>query len=84
MNQIGDLYVGENKFGLGFSIATEKESALLPAQAGTIAWGGYFNTSYWADPKEKIIALIMTQMSPNSHGEIFDKFKVLVYQSIND
>ena len=84
MNQIGDLSLEDDKFGLGFGITSEKGSARIPTQAGTIAWGGYFSTSYWADPKEKLIALFMTQMSPNSHADIFDKFKVLVYQAIND
>jgi CubicO group peptidase (beta-lactamase class C family) len=84
MNQIGDVVFGENKFGLGFGITTERGSARTPVPEGAFEWGGYFSTTYWADPKEKIIALIMTQHSPNSHGELADKFKVLVYQAIND
>jgi len=84
MNQIGDLPLGGNKFGLGFGITTEQGSARIPTQAGTFDWGGYFSTVYWADPKEKIIGLIMTQIVPNSHGELGDKFKVLTYQAISD
>lgn len=81
-NQIGDINVGNNKFGLGFSITTEKEAAKLPPSVGTFDWGGYFGTTYWADPKEGIIGLIMTQKVPNSYGDLSSKFKVLVYQAI--
>jgi CubicO group peptidase (beta-lactamase class C family) len=82
MNQIGDLSLGDSKFGLGFGITTEKGSAAMPANEGSFEWGGYFGTNYWADPKEKIIALLMTQQVPNSHGDLGDKFKVLVYQAL--
>ncbi|GAB2514502.1 serine hydrolase domain-containing protein [Spirosoma aerophilum] len=81
-NQIGDLNVGNNKFGLGFSITSERSAALLPVSEGSFDWGGYFGTTYWVDPKEGIVAQIYTQKTPNSFGDLTDKFKVLVYQSI--
>ncbi|MFI5187826.1 MAG: serine hydrolase domain-containing protein [Chitinophagales bacterium] len=83
-NQIGDLDFGDDKFGLGFGIYTDKSAAKNPASAGTFYWGGMFSSSYWIDPKEKIIAQFFLQQFPNSHGEIHDKFKALVYQAIND
>lgn len=82
-NQIGDLNQGRNKFGLGFSIASAKEAARIPIPENTFEWGGIFGTTYWADPKNKIVGLLMTQKYPNSSwGEMQDKFKVLVYQSL--
>jgi CubicO group peptidase (beta-lactamase class C family) len=85
MNQIGDLSVGEDKFGLAFSVATEKSAAKLPVSPGSFSWGGIFGTNYWADPKEGIVALIMTQVYPTTHvGELHDLFRVLVYQSVVD
>jgi CubicO group peptidase (beta-lactamase class C family) len=84
MNQIGDLSLGDNeKFGLGFAIATEKTSAKFPAQEGTFTWGGAFSTTYWVDPKEKMVVLLYRQMW-GSHSEIDNLFKVLVYQAISD
>jgi CubicO group peptidase (beta-lactamase class C family) len=84
MNQIGDLNLGAYKFGLGFEITTEKASALLPVPEGAFSWGGAFSTTYWADPKEKIVGLIYKQLWGDQHGELSDLFKVLVYQAIND
>ncbi|MBX2929404.1 MAG: beta-lactamase family protein [Saprospiraceae bacterium] len=81
-NQIGDLQVGVRKFGLGFAIATEEEAARIPYSVGTFDWGGAFATTYWADPQERIIGVIMTQKYPNSYGDLNNKFKVLVYQAV--
>ena len=84
MNQIGELSLGDSeKFGLGFAIATEKTSAKFPMQVGTFTWGGAFSTTYWVDPKEKIVALLYRQMW-GSHSEIDNLFRVLVYQAISD
>lgn len=82
MNQVGDIAVGVNKFGLGFEITTEKGMAKLGASTGTFAWGGYFGTIYWADPQKKLVGLLFLNQSPLTHGEIQDKFKALVYQSL--
>jgi len=84
MNQIGDLSNGVNKFGLGFGITTERGSSLLPTPEGVFEWGGAFATTYWADPKEKLVALIFRQLWGTSQREIPNKFKVLVYQAIAD
>ena len=72
----------ENKMGLGFSIATEKSQAVSPLSPGSFEWGGMFSSSYWIDPKEKIVAQLFLNQFPQSHGEIHDKFKVLVYQAL--
>jgi CubicO group peptidase (beta-lactamase class C family) len=83
-NQIGDLNVGRDKFGLGFEITTVTGQAQLGMTEGSFAWGGYFGTTYWADPKEHIVALLFTQHSPFRHGEIQNKFKAMVYQGLDD
>ncbi len=82
-NQIGELNVGVNKFGLGFQIISARGAAQLPVSEGSFDWGGYFGTAYWADPKEGIVALVYTQKSPNtSAGDLPNKFRVLVYQAL--
>lgn len=83
-NQIGDLNVGRDKFGLGFEITTAAGQAVLGISEGSFSWGGYFATNYWADPKERLVCLIFTQQSPMSHGEIHNKFKAMVYQALDD
>ncbi len=83
-NQIRDLNVGRDKFGLGFEITTEYGQAQLGISEGSFSWGGYFGTTYWADPKEHLVCLLFMQQSPLSHGEIQSKFKAMVYQALDD
>ena len=83
-NQIGNINNGTDKFGLGFGIVTEAGSGKLPTNTGTYSWGGMFSTSYWVDPKEKIVGLFFTNIYPAEHGDVHDRFKVLMYQAIND
>jgi CubicO group peptidase (beta-lactamase class C family) len=83
MNQIGDISRGPNKFGLGFGITTEKGSAVLPTQEGTFEWGGMFATTYWVDPKEKLIGLVYRNIWPTSWGSLGNLYKVMVYQAMN-
>jgi len=82
VSQYDKLSWPENKMGLGFSIFTEKSLAVSPLSPGSFAWGGMFSSSYWIDPNEKIVAQLFLNQYPQSHGEIHDKFKVLVYQAL--
>jgi CubicO group peptidase (beta-lactamase class C family) len=83
-NQIGNLNLGRDKFGLGFQVTTEGGQAKLGVSEGSFSWGGYFATTYWADPKEHMVCLLFMQQIPLSHGEIQDKFRALVYQALDD
>jgi CubicO group peptidase (beta-lactamase class C family) len=83
-NQIRELNVGRDKFGLGFEITTKEGQTQFGISEGSFSWGGYFATNYWADPKERLVCLIFTQQSPMSHNEIRDKFRAMVYQALED
>ncbi len=76
-----DLF-GDDNFGLGFAITSEKSAAKGPRNAGSFAWGGYYGTTYWADPKAHLVCLFMTQQNPNTHGDVEAKFESLVYSSL--
>lgn len=84
MNQIGDIEFGPNKMGLGFGITTERGSAKLPTPVGVFEWGGAFATTYWADPKEGLVAILYRQLWGTTHWEASDKFKVMVYSALVD
>lgn len=84
MNQIGDLNLGDDKFGLGFRIVSQQGSSHTPAQEGTFSWGGAFATSYWVDPKERMVMLFYRQLQNPTHNDVVEKFRALTYQAIND
>jgi CubicO group peptidase (beta-lactamase class C family) len=81
-NQLDYSFNGVNNFGLGFEIVTDKGASNGPRSKGSFAWGGFFGTTYWADPKEHLVSLILTQQTPNSHGDIVNKFEAMVYASL--
>ncbi len=84
-NQVGEIPISnEDKFGLGFQIVTDKSSGRTPAQAGTYGWGGAFGTSYWVDPKEKMVLLIYRQMQARSHNEVIEKFRAMAYGALDE
>lgn len=83
-SQIDDINFGNDKFGLGFSLVSEKSAGAFPSNPGTFSWGGAFSTSYWADPKEKMIILFYRQVLNRTHGDLGDKFRVLAYSALND
>lgn len=84
-NQVGDLLgEGGKDYGLAFGLVDEKGVQLGGIGSfGTFDWGGYFNTQYFADPKEKIIGLLFKQTSGAGNGdETGWKFRQLVFTLI--
>jgi|SRR5665647_500399 len=85
-NQTGSIYGGPDKFfGLAFSVITPAgEGKGGQSSTGTFEWGGYFNTQYFADPKEKIIGILMKQTQGNVSDNTGWKFRQLIGQSLDD
>jgi CubicO group peptidase (beta-lactamase class C family) len=68
-------------FGLGFSVRTAAGMASTPGSIGSYSWGGYAGTTFWVDPKEELIAILMIQ-EPTQLGRVSTLFRNLVYQAI--
>ena len=85
-NQIGNLW-GDNGsyYGLAFGVV-DKHGEALGGQGseGTFSWGGYFNTQYFADPKEEVLGVIMKNTQRTTKDETGWKFRQMVFQIIND
>lgn len=77
-NQIARL---QPAFGLGFALETPENDFRQVLSAGSFEWGGAFATTYWADPKEHLVALIYTNVLGLSFS-LGDQFKVLVYSAL--
>ena len=85
-NQIGDLpgYTrGGERFGFGFAVLTDVTSSKLLGSNGLFYWGGAYNTHFFIDPKENLIAIFMTQSLPYKN-KYHDKMRQLVFQAIID
>ncbi len=68
-------------FGLGFALETPDNDYRSALTSGSFTWGGAFATTYWADPKERLVALIYTNVLGLS-APLGEQFKVLVYSAM--
>ena len=71
-------------FGLGFAVHLGPGKSGQYGSVGDYSWGGFFYTTFWADPKEELIGILMTQLRPNNHSDLLEKFRTVVYQSVAD
>lgn len=85
-NQIGDLLGDSGSYyGLAFGVVDQKgEDMGGNGSKGTFDWGGYFNTQYFADPKENLIGILMKQTQGPTGDETAWKFRILAEQAIDD
>mgnify|MGYP001181299229 CR=1 FL=1 len=78
-----DFRAGQG-FGLGFSVMQNPAVFGLPASTGEFGWGGAYHSTYWADPKEEMIVVYLTQLIPARNIDDFGKLRTLVHQAIID
>ncbi len=84
-NQIGDILDPEAYLGLAFGVLDQHGQNMGGrGSKGTFEWGGYFNTQYFADPKEKIIGILMKQTQNTPRDQTGWKFRQLVGQAVDD
>jgi CubicO group peptidase (beta-lactamase class C family) len=83
-NAVLPIHLAGNGFGLGFAVRQNLVDAGRPGSIGELEWGGNFNTFFWVDPKEQLVGVIMAQMAPFEYLKLNHRFKVLVYQAIED
>lgn len=69
-------------FGLGFAVVTDVAETHGPGSEGTYSWGGLASTTFWIDPVEDLIGILMTQLIGDS--PFHAQFRVLTYQAITD
>ncbi len=70
-------------FGLGFAVRRADGLNGVAGSAGEYNWGGAGGTGFWVDPKEQLVAVLMTQAQPGPwQREFRETFRQLVYQAI--
>lgn len=82
-NHCGQLYEdGRQGFGLGFWTQDRACGSGDSCSIGSFGWGGAYYTTYWVDPAEKLVAVLMIQMLPAPGLDLGSKFRNLVYQAV--
>lgn len=77
-NQIGQL---QPNYGLGFAVETDQNDFRSPKSVGSFWWSGAFQTFYWVDPQEKLIALCYTNVY-GTGARLGALFETLVYGAL--
>ena len=49
-------------FGLGFGLQDDPARTREQGSVGTFSWSGIFRTTFWVDPAQKNLGVVMTQM----------------------
>jgi CubicO group peptidase (beta-lactamase class C family) len=71
-------------FGLGFAVLLDPAVAKVMGTEGLYYWGGAASTTFWVDPREELVVLLLTQLLPSSAYPIRRQMKALTYQALID
>jgi CubicO group peptidase (beta-lactamase class C family) len=74
----------DHGWGLGLGVITGRND--LSGVPGRFGWDGAFGTSWWIDPKEEMVGILMTQRRPDMLGisALTLDFWTSAYQLIDD
>ena len=70
-------------FGLGFAVRTEAGQNPLPGLIGSFYWTGAYGTTFFVDPKQQLIIIMMIQV-PLPAGPLYrHEIRYLAYQALS-
>jgi len=69
-------------FGLGFAVVTDLGMSGAYGSLGRYSWGGAYGSTYWVDPRERLIGVLMIQLIPRPGIDVGERFETLAYQAI--
>jgi CubicO group peptidase (beta-lactamase class C family) len=78
----GGFLAGGRGWGFGLSVITRRED--VAAVPGRFGWDGGYGTSWYSDPQEDLVAILMTQWLFPQAVNVYLDFWTSVYQAIDD
>jgi CubicO group peptidase (beta-lactamase class C family) len=79
-----EIFLGENRgWGFGMSIVTRRDDL---ASIGTYGWDGGLGTTWYVDPREELVTILLTQVTWISPAcpQIVADFRTLAHAAIAD
>jgi CubicO group peptidase (beta-lactamase class C family) len=70
-------------FGLGFAVRTETGQNPLPGSTGSFYWTGSSGTTFFIDPKQQLIIIMMVQVPFSTVTFYRNKVRYLAYQALS-
>jgi CubicO group peptidase (beta-lactamase class C family) len=71
-------------FGLGFAVRTEGGENPLPGSVGSFYWTGAFGTTFYVDPKQQLVVIMMMQVPLPANGFYRHVVRYLAYQALTN
>ena len=77
-------YFETHGWGFGMSVVTRRDE--IASSIGKYGWDGGMGTSWYSDPAEEMVTILMTQVSWSSPNppNVFRDFWTLSYSAIDD
>lgn len=76
------FFVEPRGWGFGLAVVTGRND--LSMVPGRFGWEGGYGTSWASDPKEELVAMLMTQLCFPAAAAVYQDFWTGVYQAIDD
>ena len=70
------------EFGLGVALLTDLGASGKLGTPGLYSWSGLYGSVFWVDPKERLVAVLMTQRYPYGGHDWMGVFRTQVYQAL--
>lgn len=68
-------------FGLGWGVRLDEGMGYIPGSKGDSMWAGAWGTSFWVDPKEGLVGMLMSQ-APSKRYDTRMLMKSLTYGAV--
>jgi CubicO group peptidase (beta-lactamase class C family) len=80
-----DLFLLDDSYGWGFGVAVCRRRDDILNVPGRFGWDGGYGTSWYSDPTEDLVGILMTQrLAAPQYSSILPDFWTSVYQAIDD
>jgi len=79
------LRAKQDKFGLGFQLAGPSAAKLPLRSPGSCSWAGLYNTYFWVDPQQELIAVLLMQILPfydTACRDLCANFEKTIYRNL--
>jgi CubicO group peptidase (beta-lactamase class C family) len=71
-------------FGLGFAVTIDQPRTLILGSNGEFTWGGMASTMFWVDPREHLVGVFLTQLTPSSTYAVRRELRTMTYAAMTE
>ena len=83
-NELTNTESGRAGYGFGLSVAVRMERgvAAINGNVGDYTWNGAYGTTFWADPKEKMVVVMMAAAPGEIRKSYRERVNALIYGAL--